>query len=142
MSESPTQVGGGRLRPGPPYRPEADVGAGSAAKRRRALESPADPAPREKRRQPRGPPPALEASHHLARPLLSGPCGALRFSDEWLRSEHRMSVAEERIAVGDPRIGAALDAQDGLAAPHVLEREAQPVDLELRAARDELLCLL
>src|SRR5207244_2457607 len=50
--------------------------------------------------------------------------------------------AEERVCVRDSIVRAAGDAADGLAAPDVLQREFQSVDLDPVAALDELLCFV
>ena len=50
-----------------------------------------------------------------------------------------MAVAEERVRVGDPVVGAREDAQHGLAAAQMRQSEPETVDLELGAGRDELL---
>ena len=85
---------------------------------------------------------ALEPPHDFAAPFLGRPRGAVGFGHDWLRSQHRMPVAEERVAVRHALVRAAGDPQNSLAAPDVLERERQAVDGDAVAARDELLRLL
>ena len=80
-----------------------------------------------------------EQLHRPARPLLGRARGSLRLGHERLRPQHRVAVAEERVGVGDALVGLALDPQHRLAAPDVLEREEQPVDLEPVARVDERL---
>jgi hypothetical protein len=73
---------------------------------------------------------ALEAAHHLASPLLAGPCGALGLGDERLRTEERLPRTEEGVAVRDAVIGAPGDPEDGLSSPDLRQVEPQPVDLD------------
>ena len=49
-----------------------------------------------------------------------------------------MAVAEQRVRVGHTIVGAAGNAQNGLAAPDVLERELEPIDLDPVTAIDQL----
>ena len=74
----------------------------------------------------------------LARPGLGGPRGALGLGDLRLRPQDGMAVAEERVRVGDPVVGAREDPQHGLAAAQMRQPEPETVDLELGAGRDEL----
>ena len=80
-----------------------------------------------------------EELDRLPRPGLGGPRRRARpRGPERLRPQDGVAVLEERVRVGHAVVGVREDAEDRLAAPDVRELEAEAVDLELGAGRDEL----
>ena len=78
-----------------------------------------------------------EVDRHAC-PGLRRTGGRKRFVHQRLRLQHRVPVLEERVRVRHAVVGPGVHAQDRLAAAHMLEVEAQSVDLEARAGGDEL----
>src|SRR5437867_4477501 len=71
---------------------------------------------------------ALESPQDFPRPLLGRTRCPFGLGHDRLRSQYWMTVAKERIAVGNALVRAARDAQDGFSAPDVRQGERQPVD--------------
>src|SRR5262249_59770205 len=80
----------------------------------------------------------LEALHHLPAPPLTGKGGPLGLGDDGARPQDGVAVAEERVAVGHAIVRATRDPEHRLAAPDVLEREGEPLELDHVTAFDEL----